>query len=234
MNLRTRTAKTTLAAAIAASAALGVSFVGGTADASTTTAVSPAADSSATPYGRPSPVATVPAIAGGSTAVALDSGFTDALTQLGLTPTTDGDATLDGGTITFPITGGTATLYDSSSAYRPYVQGVLFHQGSGLSLTAGKTKVSLDNFVIDPGEPARLFGDVSVNGKLAVASAPLFDLDGSTLEAPSTDSDGNTVLSGTQVKISPEAAALLNSTFKTDAVAGGLLVGTSTITLETS
>ena len=42
----------------------------------------------------PAPVASVPEVLGGSTAVKLDSGFTDALTALKLTPGVSGDATL--------------------------------------------------------------------------------------------------------------------------------------------
>ena len=88
-------------------------------------------------------------------AVALDTGFPDALTQLGLTPGVIGGATLDAstGTVTFPITGGTVTLYDRETGYRPWVQGVLFHEGSGLSLTAGATTVQLTDFTVDPGSP---------------------------------------------------------------------------------
>ena len=227
MSIRTKAAKTALATALAASATLGLAACGS----SDTTGVNPVADSSST--SRPTPVATVPAVAGGSTAVALDAGFTQALTSLGLTPGTVGSATLSGSTVTFPITGGTVTVYDKSSGYRPWVQGVLFHSGSGLSLTAGGTTVELRDFTIDPGKPARLFGSVYVNGTQAAPSAPLFDLNGKNLGAPTTDSSGNTVLSGTQVTISPEAAALLNSTFNTTAVTGGLLVGTSTITVQT-
>jgi hypothetical protein len=226
MSIRSTAAKTTVAAALAATAALGLSACG-----SSDADVAPAAANSSTSH--PAPVATVPAVPGGSTAVALDAGFTSALTTLGLTPGTVGTAALSGSTVTFPITGGTVTVYDKASGYRPWVQGVLFHEGSGLSLTAGGTTVQLTNFVIDPGKPARLFGDVFVNGQQAAMNAPLFDLNGKDLGAPTTDANGNTVLSGTQVKVSPEAAALLDSTFKTDAVKGGLLVGTSTITVQT-
>ncbi|MEV1282987.1 hypothetical protein [Modestobacter sp. NPDC049651] len=227
MSIRTAAARTTLAAALAVSAGLGLAACGSSDD----NGVAPAAATSST--SRPDPVATVPAVTGGSTAVALDAGFTDALTSLGLTPGTVGTATLTGGSISFPITGGTVTVYDKASGYRPWVQGVLFHEGSGLSLTAGGTTVELSDFTIDPGKPARLFGNVTVNGQLAAPSAPLFDLNGKDLGAPTQDANGNTVLQGTQVKISPEAAALLDSTFKTDAVKGGLLVGTSTISVQT-
>ncbi len=42
----------------------------------------------------PGPVASVPEVKGGNTAVALDKGFTDALTSLGLTPGVSGNAKL--------------------------------------------------------------------------------------------------------------------------------------------
>ena len=44
---------------------------------------------------------------------------------------------------------------------RPFVQGIIDHEGSGLSLTAGDTTVELTDFVIDPGT-SELTGTVSV------------------------------------------------------------------------
>ena len=217
-------------AAAALSAVIGLSACG-TNDVDT----AQAADSSSSSVSVPKPAAVVRAIPGGDTAVTLDAGFVSALGTLGLTPGVTGTATLDGttGVVDFPITGGTVTLYDRESGYRPWVQGVVFHDGSGLTLAAGGTTVELSNFAIDPGKPARLFGDVTVNGELAAPNAPLFNLDGSTLSAPTMGADGSAVLDGTTVKLSDEAAGLLNSTFKTDALAGGLVIGTSTITVET-
>jgi hypothetical protein len=229
MNRKSATRKGFVAAA-ALSAVIGLSACG-TNDVDT----AQAADSSSSSVSVPKPAAVVRAIPGGDTAVTLDSGFVSALGTLGLTPGVTGTATLDGttGVVDFPITGGTVTLYDRESGYRPWVQGVVFHDGSGLTLAAGGTTVELSNFVIDPGKPARLFGDVTVNGELAAPNAPLFNLDGSTLSAPTTGADGSAVLDGTTVKLSDEAAGLLNSTFETDALAGGLVIGTSTITVET-
>ncbi|WP_241984731.1 hypothetical protein [Cryobacterium adonitolivorans] len=43
----------------------------------------------------------------------------------------------------------------------------------------------------------------------------------------------NAILTGTTVHISADAAALLNTTFNTDAVADQLLVGIATITVNT-
>jgi hypothetical protein len=223
-------AKKLLVASVALSAALGLG-----ACSSNDATASDSSSSSSTQIARPEPIASLPAIGtGGSTAVALDADFVAALGTLGLAPGTVGDATLADGSVSFPITGGTVTVFDKSSGYRPYVQGTLLHQNSGLSLTAGATTVELTNFTVDPGTPARLFGDVSVNGTQAAASAPLFDLDGSTLNPISMDATGNAVLQGTTVTLSPEAADLLNSTFSTTALAGGLVIGIATITVPTS
>ncbi|MBN1093425.1 hypothetical protein JKP75_13155 [Blastococcus sp. TML/M2B] len=221
-----------LVAGVALTAALGLSACSD--DASADDATTSSSSSESAQFARPEPVASLPAIpAGGSTAVALDAAFVDALGSLGLTPGTVGGATLADGSVSFPITGGTVTVFDKSTGYKPYVQGTLFHQGSGLSLTAGGTTVELTNFTIDPGTPSRLFGDVSVNGELAVPSAPLFDLDGSTLNPPTIEG-GEATLQGTEVLLSAEAAELLNTTFDTDALAGGFLIGVATITVPTS
>jgi hypothetical protein len=232
MSTTTLSAKKLIVASVALSAALGL---GACSSDNSSAASDSTTASSNTQSARPEPIASLSAIpAGGSTAVALDTNFVSALGSLGLTPATVGTATLADGSVSFPITGGTVTVFDKKSGYRPYVQGTLLHQNSGLSLTAGGTTVELTNFTVDPGTPARLFGDVAVNGQQAAASAPLFDLDGTTLNPITMDSSGNAVLQGTTVKLSPEAAALLNQTFGTDALAGGLVIGIATITVPTS
>lgn len=172
------------------------------------------------------PVATIASLSGSSTSVKLDGGFTSALTSLGLKPGVLGTATLADGSVSFPITGGNVTVYQKGKV-DPYVRGDIAHQGSGLSLTAGSTEVDLQNFDINPGS-SQLFGDVSVNGKVAATHAYLFNLDGSTL-APITMSGGVATLTGTRVLISSVAAPLLNQTFNTTAVKEGLLVGVATI-----
>ncbi|SFF57053.1 hypothetical protein, partial [Curtobacterium sp. YR515] len=127
----------------------------------------------------PGPVASVPEVLGGDTAVKLDSGFTDALTALKLTPGVSGDAKLADGSVSFPITSGSVTYWSPDGDYRPYVQGLLNHDDSGLTLTAGETTVTLENFVVNPGS-SKLYGDVLVNGKVAVNNAYLFSLHGGT------------------------------------------------------
>ncbi len=182
-------------------------------------------------HSAPKPVAALDAIAGKTTAIKLDQGFVDALTSLKLTPGVVGTAKLTAGSLVFPITGGNVTVFKPGQV-SPYVIGQVQHEGSGLSLTAGSTKVELTNFNVDPGV-SRVYGDVSVNGKVAATSAYLFKLDGRTLK-PLKTQGSDAILTGTKVEISPVAAPLLNQTFKTDAVKGGLLVGIATITVDTT
>ncbi|WP_332662790.1 hypothetical protein [Aeromicrobium sp.] len=167
---------------------------------------------------------------GGTTAIALDQGFTDALTSLKLTPGVVDGATLEDGSLIFPITGGNVTYFKPGTA-KPYVIGQVQHEGSGLSLTAGDIKVELTNFNVDPGI-SRVYGDVTVNGKVAATSAFLFQLRGATLKPLQTEGD-TAILEGTRVFISPPAAGVLNETFGTDAVTEDLLVGVAKITVNT-
>jgi len=179
--------------------------------------------------GAPTPVASIDTLTGNTTQITLDQGFVDALGSLGLTPGVTGKGRLTEGKLVFPITGGNVTVFTPGEV-SPYVIGQIQHVGSGLTLSAGGTTVRLSNFNVDPGV-SRVYGDVAVNGKTAVQSAYLFKLDGRTLN-PLTTSGRTATLEGTKVEISPDAAGLLNSTFKTDAVTGGLLVGIAKITVK--
>ncbi|MFD1721575.1 hypothetical protein [Amnibacterium endophyticum] len=184
---------------------------------------------SATPSASPTP-ALETAIGGKTTQITLDPGFVEALNTLKLKPGVVGDATLKDGVLTFPITGGNVTYYDPSTGVRPYVQGEIDHQGSGLSLSAGGKKVELTNFVIDPGNDSHVNGDVSLNGKSVAKDVNLFRLDGSTLNPVTQDGDAY-VLEGTTVYVSDDAAKLLNDTYGTDAVTGDLKVGIAKLTV---
>ena len=180
----------------------------------------------------PEPVAQIDPVTGVDTQVTLDAGFVDALTALKVTPAPVGTATISkAGVAAFPITGGNVTYYNPASDYRPFVQGILMHDGSGLSLTAGSTKVELTAFVIDPGT-STLTGTVSVNGKVAAKDALLFNLDGSTLKPLISNPDGTATLEGTTVKLSDDAAGLLNDTFGITDLKGGLVIGISAITVK--
>ncbi len=178
------------------------------------------------------PVAQIDALTGVQTQVTLDPGFVSALTSLKVAPAPVGSASISkAGVASFPITGGNVTYYDPKMPLRPYVQGKIEHNGSGLSLTAGGTKVELTDFVVDPGTSV-LSGKVSVNGKVAVPSAPLFILDGSTLKPLQVNAaKTEAVLEGTTVKLEGVAADLLNKTFKISALKEGLVIGIAKITV---
>lgn len=230
MRTATKSLTALLSAGIVVAALAGCSQSGTGSD----TTSSAGTSSSATPSATPTPAAVFTSVNGKTTAITLDAGFVSALTSLKLTPGTIGSATLSkAGVLTFPITGGNVTYYDPATKVRPYVQGELDHDGSGLSLTAGSTKVELKNFVIDPGNNSHVSGDVYVNGKEAAKGANLFRLDGSTLNPVTKDGDAY-ILEGTTVYISDDAAALLNSTFKTTAVTGDLKVGIAKLTVTGS
>jgi hypothetical protein len=216
---------------LAATAALatGVAACGSSSDSGSNSSKSSSSSSQTT---TPKPVAKIDALSGKSTAVALDSGFVKALGTLKLTPAPTGSGSISkAGVASFPITGGNVTYYKPGTV-NPYVQGVIDHDGSGLSLTGGGKKVTLSNFVIDPGASV-LTGKVSVDGKEAAASAPLFFLDGRTLKALQAKSNGTAVLAGTTVKLKQEAADLLNQTFGVKALKGGLVIGVAKITVNT-
>src|SRR3954467_377378 len=206
--------------------ALGTAACGGD-DSSNTSSTAAAPKAAATP------VATIPALTGKDTAVALDSGFVKALGSLKLTPAPVGSAQISkGGVASFPITGGNVTYYTPGTE-SPYVQGMIDHDGSGLSLTGGSKTVELTDFEVDAGKSV-LTGKVSVDGQVAAESAPLFFLDGRTLKPLETNDNGTAVLEGTTVKLKQEAADLLNRTFGTDALKAGLVIGIAKITVDTA
>jgi hypothetical protein len=179
------------------------------------------------------PVAEIPSLRGKDTAVTLDPGFVKALGSLKLTPAPVGSAQISkAGVASFPITGGNVTYYTPGTE-SPYVQGMIDHTGSGLSLTGAGKKVELTDFEVDPGKSV-LTGKVTVDGKVAADSAPLFFLDGRTLKPLETESNGTAVLEGTTVKLKQEAADLLNQTFGTDALKAGFVIGVAKITVNTA
>jgi len=181
---------------------------------------------------RPEPVAQIDNLTGERTSVMLDSGFLEALESLEVTPGPVGEASISkSGTATFPITGGNVTYYEPGTV-SPYVQGLIEHEGSGLSLEAGGKKVELTDFDVDPGKSV-LTGTVSVDGEEAATDTPLFFLDGSTLEPLEAKDNGTAVLQGTTVELKKEAADLLNQTFEIDALEEGLKIGVAKITVNT-
>ena len=177
------------------------------------------------------PVAKIDRLSGQATSVTLDPGFVAGLTSLKLTPGPVGSAKIDGGVASFPITGGNVT-YFMPGTVNPYVQGLINHNGSGLSLTGGGIKVELTDFVVDPAKSV-LTGKVTANGKVAAESAPLFFLDGRTLKPLQTGAGDTAILEGTTVSLTKEAADLLNKTYNVTALSQFFKVGVAKITVNT-
>jgi hypothetical protein len=185
------------------------------------------------PSAEASPVAEIDSLSGEQTAVTLDPTFVEGITGLGLTPGVLGGASFDAaaGRVAFPITGGNVTYFDPQSGVEPYVQGSIEHDGSGLSLTGGGKTVELTDFVVDPAESV-LTGRVVVDGEEFAPSAPLFFLDGSTLNPLEVnEADGTAVLEGTTVSLTQTAADALNMVFGTDALTEFFPVGVAEITV---
>jgi hypothetical protein len=168
-------------------------------------------------------VAEIPRLTG-STSLDLNATTAAALTSLGVTPGVTGTATASGTTVTFPITGGDVLIHANKHYAPGYVDGVVLHQGSGLTLTKGATVVTLSDFTIDPGNCV-LYGNV--DGTVAAANVPLLQLDGRPLKI--SESGGVVHLDGTIANLTPTAASALNKAFGVTAFAAGMPLGTAHI-----
>jgi hypothetical protein len=173
-------------------------------------------------------VAEIPRVTG-STSLDLDATTAAALTSLGVTPGVTGTATASGTTVTFPITGGDVVIHADKHYAPGYVDGVVLHQGSGLTLTKGTTVVSLTDFTIDPGN-CILYGNV--NGTVPAANVPLLQLDGRPLKI--SENGGVVHLDGTIANLTPTAASALNKAFGVSAFAAGMPLGTAHIAASAS
>ncbi|MDP8937494.1 MAG: hypothetical protein M3O23_07165 [Actinomycetota bacterium] len=164
-------------------------------------------------------VTAIPALTGVGTSVTLDAGTAEALKSLGVSVAPAGSATFDAGTstVTFPITSGYAEIHSDLSHEPGYILGSIQHDGSGLTLSAGATKVTLSDFVVDPGNSV-LYGTVG-----NMVKVPLLSLDGTNVKV--SMEGGNVVLQGTVAKLTDTAAGALNTAFKTSAIKQGTPLG---------
>ena len=154
-------------------------------------------------------------LATGTTALAIDPAVLQAIVGQGITPGVIAPATLEGATASFPITGGLAAL-DLSAAE-------VGHAG-GLSLTKGATVVTLTDYVIRLTPSPQVLATLNAGAdKVAI-----LDLD---LAGVTPAVSGRTVtLAGVGAKLTQGAADALNAAFGTTVFAGGLVLGTATVT----
>jgi hypothetical protein len=158
----------------------------------------------------------------GETRVKLSSGFLDALQALKVTPGVIAPTHLSGTDVNFPIIGGAIDL-DTAL-------GNIEHSG-GLTLTAGKKVLGIQNFIIDTtGKTPVITGLAVLNGAV-VARITLFDIVlPSNFKLPIKLNYGCVLhVSGVTVNLDGGAAGILNQIFGIDAFKGGFNVGTATI-----
>ncbi|NJO66529.1 MAG: hypothetical protein HC832_03120 [Leptolyngbyaceae cyanobacterium RM1_405_57] len=157
----------------------------------------------------------------GDTSVTLSDDLLNALTTLGVAAAGLGGTQINSGVADFLITGGIADLADT--------QVEIIHSG-GLSLRTASTMVNLTDFVISNVDgSAVLTGLVSVNGDL-LTRASLFDLAVSDIEVSNAaGSSTNLELNGVGVRLTNDAADLLNQVFGVTAFTGGFNMGTAQV-----
>ena len=177
--------------------------------------------------GRHHTAAALPAIGGGSTTVTLDPSTAQVLQQNKVTvaPVAPATASTAGGSVavSFPVTGGEAFVFPNSDL--PMIRGDVVHSG-GLSFSAGGKTLEVTNFIVNPGTSLLT---ANVGGK----QVPLFELDGRAVKIGHDDS-GNVTLDGTIVRLSPQAADALNTTFGVSIFKEGIPVGTAHIVLQSA
>lgn len=145
-----------------------------------------------------------------ATRVTLDTGTAQALAGLGVSVAPEAPA-VAGAAIHFPITNASGKI----ALDRP-----ITHSG-GLVFSAGATSLTVGDFTIDPAAGI-LFAERTPVGRL-----PLLKLD---LSGISTSTPGIQVrVDGAKLALTAEAAAALNQTFGTAALAEGLPIGTAQI-----
>lgn len=173
--------------------------------------------------GSQNPVAASPTLLtnDGRTTVELGSGFIGALTSLGISVGTVGEAYLRGTVAVFPINGGGIDLENA--------RGEINHSG-GLFLVRGTTRVELVSFAIDTiGSGAVLTGLVIANGTV-VGRIPLFNLSLPPLMLPLRLQFFNAlVLNPVGLSLTSEAATALNSVFGTSAFVTGFAIGQASV-----
>jgi hypothetical protein len=214
-----RSARPIAATLVAGALAVGVSACGSSSSSSSskpTAAASSAADTK--------PILGPLTVTGVQTSVTLDPKLLPTLASLHVTPapTGTGTLTMPGGaaTLNFPITGGNVTVY-KKGAVSPYVTGLIHHDGSGLSFTAGGKTLTVDNFDVNPGTSMLTAEVVQMNN----ARIPLFFLNGTDLVVTPPGADGIAKLDGTKVTLTATAADAINKYFGVTAFTTSIPIG---------
>jgi len=169
------------------------------------------------------PVSAAPSVTTftGNTTVALSPTLISALQSLHVNASREFPAQLSGSTARFPIPNGQIDLANA--------HGEINHEG-GLNLTAGKTTVTLSDFVVDTtGTQPVLTGLVLANGSV-IGRVPLFNI--SLTQGPQVHFDGyigRLCIHGANLTLTAQAATALNHAFNVSAFAAGIPIGTASV-----
>jgi Ca2+-binding RTX toxin-like protein len=160
--------------------------------------------------------ATLDITRGGETAVTLSQDLANALSTLQIQAQGFGNTDISDGIAEFGIIGGAANPTSAKVD--------IIHDG-GLTLKSGNTTVNLTDFIINNLSGSNvLTGLVTINDNL-VTRAPLFDLQGGEVIAPSSENYLNFELQDVDVKLTNDAANVLNQAFQVNAFTPGLNIG---------
>ena len=194
-------------------------------------------------------------VTGGTTAITLDSAFTESVDLLGIDLGFSGSTSMDGDTITIPVTDGELALSEDKSD----ATGVLEHDGAVITFSSGDTTLTLSELSIDLGT-GEVWGEAEVTGGGSVMEdGDVTDEDGvaeggEDSEADDSDAededrvllflldtssmgdvvwkDGTLKLSDVSVALSPDTTALINTTFPgVDSLMVATVAGTTDITV---
>jgi hypothetical protein len=154
----------------------------------------------------------------GRSTLVFSPSFTSGIASLGATLGGVGFSSVDStGTIVFPVVGGAVDLQTGAGEVT---------QLGGISVVANGISVRLQNLVLDTTKAPVLTALLVVNNKL-IGRIPLFDLVvpvGTSLPLPTTV--GVLQLNGFAVTFDATGASVINGVFGSQAVSGGLPVGT--------
>jgi len=158
----------------------------------------------------------------GETTVALSSGFLNALQSLGVAPGVIAPTQLNRATVNFPINGGAIDLKTAV--------GNIGHTG-GLTLSAGGTVISIENFTIDTTGKSPIITGLVVANETLVGRIILFDLAlPGSFRLPLAQYRSVLIdVQGVTVTLDGAAANALNQAFNTTAFKAGFGVGTARV-----
>lgn len=180
---------------------------------------------------RPAGLLRVPDLSGGYTVrIELDPRFRRAARTAsgGLRPT--GDATLEGATLTLPISGGMLRV-EPRGEDAPAVSGRIDLDGSGVRVR-GRRTATLEDLQLTPGD-GTVVAKLVEGGRTEDGTLPVLRfVPVTTRPLRLSETDAGAVLEGTRVRLMPGGARVLRRALGTGAPRAGTVVGEAKVTID--